>query len=309
MGARHSHCRHQSGVNRHAVPRIAIVHHGSSASPPLSALRQGLQRRGLIEGHTCIVDAVGVEGRWTQLPALIAQLLHREPDILVAVGGVAALAAQRATSIVPILYAIVLDPWEISLASRNVSGVTTFDPLQATRHLQLLGLLLPDLRKVACLTDSDAPKGRDGRNPLQAQLINAATEHRLDLVCAAIPETDAELGQIFDTLERGSVQALVALEVPAVLSRLGAISRLAELHRLPMLSPFGWPDGGVVMQGAALHDAMDPLARSVAAVLGGATVGEVSLHTVRNGRLVVNLGRAQRIGLQVPASVLDHVTR
>lgn len=289
--------------------RVGVIHHGSPSSPALAELRQGLNRYGLIKGDNCIVDAAGVEGRWAKLPGLIEQLLQRKPDVLVAVGGLAALSAQRATVRVSILHAIVLDPCDIGLTAPNVSGITTFDPDQAMSHLQLLQQLVPGLRILACLTDPDAPKGRDGRNPLESQLLRAAAAQGIQVVSAALPGTDTELKKIFDSMEQAHVQALVALEVPAVLSRLSEISRLAERHRLPMLSPYGWPDGGVVMQGCALHDAIDPLAGAVAALFGGVAVADLPLRTVRHRRLVVHLGRAQRIGLRFPASVLDRATQ
>lgn len=289
--------------------RVGVIHHGSPSSPVLAELRQGLHRHGLIESGNCHVDAAGVEGRWTQLPGLIGQLLQRRPDVLVAVGGVAALAAQHASARVPILHAIVLDPVEIGLTASNVSGVTTFDPDQAMSHLLLLQQLIPGLRVLACLTEPNAPKGQDGRNPLESHLLRAAAALGIEVVSAALPETDGDLKELFESLDQAHAQALVALEVPAVLSRLGAISRLAESHCLPMLSPYGWPDGGVVMQGGALHDAIEPLADAVATLFGGVAVADLQLRTVRHRRLVVHRGRAQRIGLQLPASVLDRVTQ
>ena len=295
-------------MSRHVIWRIAIVHHGSASSATLAHLRQALHRHGLIEGDNCIVDAAGVAGQWTQLPELVDQLLHRRPDVLVAVGGVAALSAQRTTSRVPILHAIVLDPSDIGLAAPHVSGITTFDPDQATRHLRLLRQLVPGMRKLACLTDAEAPKGQDGRNPLESQLLRAAAAQGIELISAEMPGSDTDLREIIRSMKEAHAHALVALEVPAVLSRLGTISCLVERHRLPSLSPYGWPDGGVVIQGGALHDAIDPLAGAVAALFCGVVVADLPLRTVRNQRLVVHRGRAQRIGLEIPACVLDQAT-
>lgn len=240
---------------------------------------------------------------------LVEQLLQRGPDVMVAMGAVAALSAQRATSRVPILHAIVLDASDIGLTARNVSGVSTFDPDQATRHLRLLQQLVPGLRNVAFLTDVDAPRGPDGLNPLVSRLLRAAAVHRLEATCVALSGIDANLDDAFDSVLRAHAQAVVALEVPGVLARLGDIVRLAERHRLPTLSPFGWPDTGVVMQGAALHDAIDPLAEYVAALSRGACVADVPLRTVRHERVVIHRGQAQRIGLLFPACVLDRATQ
>ncbi|MDQ6627279.1 MAG: hypothetical protein M3Z29_02340 [Pseudomonadota bacterium] len=289
--------------------RVAVLHHGSPSSLALTGLRKGLHRRGLIDGANCVVDAVGVEGRWVRLPMLVEQLLQRGPHVIVAIGAVAALAAQRATARVPILHTIVLDPPDIGLTARNVTGVSTFDPDQATRHLRLLQQLVPGLRKVAFLTDVDAPRGPDGLNPLVSRLLLAAAVHGIETTCVALSGIDADIEDAFDSVLRAHAQGLVALEVPAVLARLGDIVRLAERHRLPTLTPFGWPDTGVVMQGAALHDAIDPLAEYVAALYRGACVADVPLRSVRHERLVIHRGQAQRIGLLVPARVLDRVTQ
>ena len=289
--------------------RVAVLHHGSPSSPAVAGLREGLRRRGLTHGVNCVVDAVGVEGRWERLPVLVKQLLQRGPDVMVAIGALAALSAQRATSRVPILHAIVLDASDIGLMARNVSGVSTFDPDQATRHLCLLQQLVHGLRNLAFLTDVDAPRGPDGLNPLVSRLLRAAAVHRLEVTCVALSSTDANLDEAFDSVLRAHVQAVVALELPGVLARHGDIARLAELHCLPTLSPFGWPDTGVIMQGAALHDAIDPLAEYVAALSRGASVADVPLRTVRHERVVIHRGQAQRIGLLVPSSVLDRATQ
>ena len=284
--------------------RVAVLHHGSPSSLAVAGLREGLHRRGLTDGVQCIVDAAGAEGRWERLPLLIERLLRRRPNVIVAIGAVAALSAQRATAQVPILHAIVLDALDIGLTARNVSGVTTFDPDQATRHLRLLQQLVPGLRNVALLTDAQAPRGPDGRNPLVSQFLRAAAASELDTTCVALSGIDAHLDDALDSARRAHAQALVALEVPAVLARLGDVAQLAESCRWPTLLPYGGPDTGVVMQGAALHDAIDPLAACVAALSRGASVADV-----RHERLVIDRGRAQRIGLSVPACLLEQATQ
>ena len=183
--------------------RVAVLHHGSPSSLALAELREGFHRRGLIHGVNCVVDAAGVEGQWERLPMLVEQLLQRGPDVMVAMGALAALSAQRATSRVPILHAIVLDASDIGLAARNVIGVSTFDPDQATRHLGLLQQLVPGLRKVAFLTDVDVPRGTDGLNPLVSRLMRAAVVHRLDATCVALSGIDANLNDAFNSVLRG----------------------------------------------------------------------------------------------------------
>jgi putative ABC transport system substrate-binding protein len=237
------------------------------------------------------------------------QLLKREPDVVVALGALAALSAQRATSLIPILYAIVLDPRDVGLTAANVSGITTFDPDQAMRHVRLMQHVVPGLRRLACLTDVHAPRAPNGRNPLLSQIMAAAAAQGLDLDCISLDGVDADLDAAFETARDVRSQALVVLEVPAVLARLDEIARSAERLRLPTLAPYGGSQSGVVMQGTALQDAIDPLSAYVAALHRGASLAALPLRTVRHERLVIHCGRAGRTGLAVPQAVLDRATR
>jgi putative ABC transport system substrate-binding protein len=290
------------------MSRIAVLHHGSPCSPALARLRAALAIRGLGEGNRCVVDAVGAQGRWNRLPELATQLIHRQPEVLVAIGALAALSAQHATSSVPIVHGIVLDPSDIGLTAANVTGVSTFDTNQAFRHLRLLQQLVPGLRRVAFLTDIDAPQGPGGHNPLVSRLLAAAAQLGLELRGAALSGIDSNLDQAFDTVQRIGPQALVALEVPSVLARLGEILELAERHRLPTLSPFGGSSSGLVMEGASLYDAIDPLADSVARVIRGRSVGAVPLKFIRHPRLVVCMDRVRRIDLAISTALLQQAS-
>ena len=130
----------------------------------------------------------------------------------------------------------------------------------------------------------------------------------LDLHGVALSSVEGNLEQPFDTLKLTGSQALVALEVPTVLARLPDIMTLADRHRLPTLSPYGWRASGLVMEGTSLHDALDPLAESVALVSRGTPVGAVPMRIVRHQRLVVRMDRARRIGLTIPAAVLQRAS-
>lgn len=289
--------------------RVAILHHGTMSSPALSRLREGLGQRGLIDGENCVIDTAGAEGRLERLPRLIGELLRRAPDVVAAIGGVAALAAQRATSTIPVVHAIVLDPAKIGLTAANVAGITTFDPDHGVRQLRLLMELVPGLRSFACLTDPDAPKGAGGINPLLFHLLRAARQEGLRVRCVAQGGPGSDLEAAFDTIRQPRAEALVALEVPAVLARLGEIAALAERAGLPTVFPPGQQKTGVVMLGPTLFDAVDPLAEYIVAISGGVAVAELTTHWVRHERLEVDVGRARRSGMAVPASIRQRATR
>ena len=289
--------------------RVAVLHHGTMSSPALSRLREGLRQRELIDGENCVIDTAGAAGRLERLPRLVGELLRRGPHVVAAIGGVAALAAQRATSTIPVVHAIVLDPAEIGLTAANVAGITTFDPDHGLRQLRMLRELVRGLRTVACLTDLDAPKGAGGINPLLFHLLRAARQEGLRVQCVALDGLRSDLEAAFETTRQPRAEALVALEVPAVLARLSEIAALAERIRLPAVFPPGRQQTGVVMLGPTLYDAVDPLAEYIVAISRGVAVAALPTHRVRHERLEVDVGRAQRIGLAVPASFLKRATR
>ena len=289
--------------------RVAVLHHGTMSSAALSRLREGLRQRELIDGENCVIDAAGAEGRLERLPRRVGELLRRGPDVLAAIGGVAALVAQRATSTIPIVHAIVLDPAEIGLTAANVAGITTFDPDHGVRQLKLLKELVAGLRTLVCLTDPNAPKGTDGINPLLVQLLRAAREEGLRVRCVAQDGPGSDLRATFKTVRHSYAKALLALEVPAVIARLGEIATYAEHAGLPTVFPPGQQHTGVVMLGPALYDALDPLAEYVVAITRGVAVADLPTHRVGHERLEFDLGRARRSGLLVPASLLQRATR
>ncbi len=289
--------------------RVAVLHHGPQTNPALSQLRDSLRRRGMIDGDHCIIDAAGADGRLDRLPRLVEELLGRGPDVVATIGGVAALVAQRATATIPVLHATVLDPEDIGLTARNVAGITTFDPDHGLRQLRLLKELVPGLRTVACLVDKDAPRNAVGINPLLAHLQRAALHEGLRVRCLAMHEIPADIALASDTLRQAGAQALVALEVPAVLARLGEIAQIAVRCRLATVFPPGQSDPGVAMLGPSLRDAIDPLAGYICAIARGVAVASLPTRRVRHDRLVVDLGRARRIGLAVPASLLRRAAR
>jgi putative ABC transport system substrate-binding protein len=202
----------------------------------------------------------------------------------------------------------VLDPADIGLTAANVAGITTFDPDHGARQLRLLKELVVGLRTIACLTDLDAPTGADGVNPLEFHLVRAARLEGLRVQCVALDRNDSDLDAVSHTIRQARVQALVALEVPAVLARLGEVAALAERARLPTVFPPGRPWTGVLMQGPALCDAIDSLAEYIVAISRGVAVAELPIHRVQCERVVVDVGRALRIGLTVPVSILKRAS-
>lgn len=104
--------------------RIAVLHHGTSSSIALSRLRCALSSHGLAERCSYSLVEAGASGRWDTPPALAQSLISDAPDVMVAIGGHAALAAQHATTAMPIFFAIVLDPAAVGPVAANITGLS-----------------------------------------------------------------------------------------------------------------------------------------------------------------------------------------
>ena len=103
------------------------------------------------EDHDIRLEPRYAEGVLSRLPVLATELVQSAPDVIVTFGGPASQAAARATSTIPIVFSIVTDPVALGLVAsldkpgRNVTGVTSLDPDQATKQMELLKAVFPGI--------------------------------------------------------------------------------------------------------------------------------------------------------------------
>ena len=99
---------------RDRVPLIAVwvggAEHDAQAHLRAAAFREALREFGWIEGRN-----ISIEYHWgiidlEQVRAETAELVARNPDVIVTTGAPTLAAAQKATGVIPIVFVLVTDP-------------------------------------------------------------------------------------------------------------------------------------------------------------------------------------------------------
>ncbi len=291
-----------------SMPRVGvIVHRGRDKL--FNGFLDSLAALGYVDGQNIEIEPRFAEGVLERTHGFAADLVARNVDLIVAIGGVGARAAQRATDRIPILYAVVLDPVEMGFAvSRdrpgcNLTGVTNYDPDLATKQLSLLKDVVPDLKRVAVLSDADVP-GAGSTNTLERSNDLAAARLGIELQWVRIKGPHPDRPAAFRLMKDGQADALQVLEMPVAIADFQSIAALAIEHRLPSMFPGGWAHDGLMAYGTSLLQTIPDLASLVALVLNGADPASIPIRQVCEHRLRLNLETARRIGVDIAPAIV-----
>jgi len=293
-------------------PRIAFLGPAGTSTSQLVVLRKALADLGLVEGRDIVIDSRWPEAdRLDRLPESAAGLIALKPTVLVAIGATAARAAATATTDVPILFEVIVDPLDYGLTNSlerpggNVTGFTTFDPAHARRQLELVKEVVPGVARVALLGDAGATSGS------YRTLEDAARE--LGLVAKSFKVArglDPDFDGALEGAKKDGFNAVVVLSTPVTTAHRAQIAAAAAKRGLPTLSPRDHEDaGGLMCYGTSFAEATRSAAGYVDKILKGAKAGDLPVKTVKHPELIVNLRAARALGLTLSPSVLGKATR
>src|SRR5215831_10335766 len=202
-------------------PAMPVIGFLSSRSPEDSAhlvvaFRQGLAEGGFVEGQNVAIEFRWAYGQYDRLPAMAADLVNRQVNVLTAAGGEpSALAAKRATSTIPIVFGAGSDPVSMGLVESwnrpggNATGVTLLTTLMEPKRLGLLRDLAPGVLLVGVLVNPGFPATE--RQLQQIKEAARTVDQRITVVQAG---NDEELDAAFAALVKQGVGALLLTADP-----------------------------------------------------------------------------------------------
>ena len=273
----------------------------------LSALRQGLNDGGYIEGQNALIEYRWSEDR-DQLTALAADLVRRQCTVIIAGGNAAAAAAKTATATIPIVFATGDDPIHVGLVASlnqpgsNVTGVYFYSGADLqSKQLGLLRELVPSAVLIGVLINPRSPQGESqARNAQVAARVlgvsivtlNVSSQDDFDMAFATLAQQGVGALLIAgDALFTGHVDRLVALTIR---QRIPALHGLREFAAAGLLMTYG----------ANIANAYRQVGVYTSKILRGAKPAELPIIQPTMFELVINLQTAKLLGLEIPPTLL-----
>ena len=296
---------------------IGVLLNRKSPSPETETLRTGLTQLGYTEGTNVFYEMRPAEGQLDRLPGFAAELVSKGVDVIVSYGGPPTNAARKATTTIPIVFALVADPVAIGAAATlerpggNLTGVTNNDPELPVRQMALLKEMFPKLARVAIFSDADIP-GADASGLAPIDRANAAAARAAGLTPQVLklrgPKPDFDAA--FKAMLSEGAEALVVLEVPAVFAIPKSVAELATARRIPtMLWGGQWDAGGLMSYGTSYTSIYPRVPVYVDRILKGAKPAEMAIEVFSKHQLVINVKTARELGLTLPAELLKRADR
>jgi putative tryptophan/tyrosine transport system substrate-binding protein len=300
-------------ASRAQQPPMPVIGFVNAAFPqgytrPLSAFLKGLGETGYVDGHNVVIEYRWAEGQNDRLPAMVADLVHRQVAVLAATSTPAALAAKAATTTIPIVFETGSDPVQLGLVASlnqpggNVTGVTQLTQEVTPKLLELLHELLPTARVTAFLINPADPAVAEVNTSkalaaahtlgLKLHVLNASSERDFDGVFAKVIELRADgLVVSADALFTSHIEQLVALAAHH------AVPTIYKGREFPAA-------GGLMSYGSDITESYRLAGIYTGRILKGDKPANLPVQQATKVELYINLKTAKALGLTVPTALL-----
>jgi putative ABC transport system substrate-binding protein len=289
------------------VYRIGVLEQTSAAihDAYFDAFRQGLHEHGFVEGQNLLIEYRSADDRAERYPALAAELVGLNVDLILTRGTPAALAAKNATTTIPVVMAAIGDPLGIvgglARPGGNVTGLSAFNSELEAKRVELIRAVVPGLRGIGALYNLG--------NPIFAlrfkELEKVAELLGIDAHLHDVRKSE-DLAAAFNTASKRRIDALVVSADGTLQANRKRIAELAMIHRLPAIytSREFIDVGGLISYGASYRDLYRRAATYVVKILKGTKPADLPVEQPTKFEMVINLKTAKALGLEVPPMLL-----
>jgi putative tryptophan/tyrosine transport system substrate-binding protein len=292
-----------------AMPVVGFVNVAAEGSyePHLSAFLKGLNEAGYVDGRNVTIEYRWAENQSDRLPAMVADLVHRQVAVIAATGTPAALAAKAATTTIPIVFTTIGDPVELNLVTSlrrpggNVTGVTQTNVEIAPKRLQLLHELIPTASIMALLVNPGNPKVAE-INTKEVQAAARTLGLKLHVLNAS---TERDFDGVFAKLIQLRAGGLVIGGDPFFTTWTERLAVLALHHAVPTI--FQNRDfaiaGGLLSYGGDFREVYRLAGNYTGRVLKGDEPADLPVQEATKVELCINLKTAKTLGITIPQSL------
>jgi putative ABC transport system substrate-binding protein len=291
-----------------AMPVIGLLNGIARDDESRRAFRKGLAELGYFEGKNVAIEYRDANGVYDQLPHLASELASLPVSLIAAVpSSPVAVAAKKATSEIPIVFLVGIDPVRIGLVASynrpggNATGVVFNSDELTSKRFELLHELLPKSVRLAVLVNPSNPGARE--SIAESQRTALALGRELISVSAS---TKAEVETAFAELDRQRAGGIVVWQEAYLTSERSLIVSLAARYAIPSIyGPRTFTDIGGLMSYGADRNEMFRLAGTYAGkILQGAKPVDLPVQAPTKYELVINLKTAKTLNLSIPPALL-----
>jgi putative ABC transport system substrate-binding protein len=293
------------------LEKLLASGHAASAEEEavyLGALREGLTDLGYIEGRNIVLENRFPAEKWERFISLATELVQLKPDLLVAMSRPDAIAAQRATTTIPIVFCAVPDPVGDKLVESlarpggNITGLSNMALDLSAKRIELLKDMVDGLSHVALLVnagDPEAARRYIKESQAAASPLGITIEPVEVMGLGEIPSAFAKIDQLNVNGLVGTADSLFTVERKNII-------QLAIERRLPtMMHSRETAQAGALMSYAPSYVLMARrTAIYVDKILRGAKPADLPVEQPTKFELIINLQTAKMLGLDVPPMLL-----
>ena len=273
---------------------------------------QGMRELGYVVGKNLVIEWRSAEGKSERLPELAVELVRLKVDVLVTVATPAALAAQKATTTIPVVMVNVGDPVATGLVKSlarpggNSTAISNISADLVTKHLEMLHSMAPKVTRVAYLVNPANPASTLGLKNIQPAAAKLGI--KIQPVEASTPQ---EIANGFAAMARQNAEALIVSMDPFFTQQKSQIVELTAKQRLPSIAGYGEyvEAGGLTSYGQNIGENSKRAATYVDKIFKGANPGDLPVEQPTVFELFINRKTAKALRLTIPQSLLISATK